>query len=115
MPETVETDARDDSARSFTLAVYVLQIAGIAAGITAIAGVIINYIKRDDVRGTVYKSHFNWQIRTFWWALLWFIVGTATIELLGLGILVLIVAGIWYLYRIVRGMIAWSRNRPVEA
>ena len=65
--------------------------------------------RRDDVRGTFLDSHFSWQIRTFWWALLWFLLGgLLTITIIGavIGIPLLIVVGIWVLYRIARGWLA---------
>ncbi len=114
MSEVAEHETRAQSARNLILAVYILQAAGLAAGITAVAGVIINYLKRDEARGTVYESHFTWQIRTFWWALLWLAVGSILAEVL-IGFVVLAVAGLWYLYRIARGLIAWSRSRAMEA
>lgn len=113
MSELAENDAREQSARNFTLAVYVLQAAGIVAGVTALVGVAINYAKRSETRGTIYESHFNWQIRTFWWGLLWLAVGSVLTEVL-IGFLILAVAGVWYLYRVIRGLIAWSGNRALE-
>ena len=78
-------------------------------GWPSIIAVIINYVKRGDVRGTFLDSHFSWQIRTFWWALLWFLLGgLLTITIIGavIGIPLLIVVGIWVLYRIARGWLA---------
>ncbi len=51
--------------------VYGLQAASFFFGITAIAAVIINYVKKDDVLNTWLASHFRWQIRTFWFGLFW--------------------------------------------
>jgi len=56
------------SLKTITTVVYALQALSFAFGVTALVGLIINYVKRDDVAGTLYESHFNWQIRTFWWA-----------------------------------------------
>ncbi len=78
-------------------------------GWPSIIAVIINYVKRSDVRGTFLDTHFSWQIRTFWWALLWFLLGgLLTITIIGavIGIPLLIVVGIWVLYRIARGWLA---------
>src|SRR5262245_5626918 len=44
-------------------------------GLPSIVAVIINYVKRPDARGTYVESHFRWQIRTFWFAVLWCVIG----------------------------------------
>ena len=79
------------------------------SGWPSIIGVIISYVKRGEAKGTFLDSHFSWQIRTFWWALLWFLLGgLLTITIIGavIGIPLLIVVGIWVLYRIARGWLA---------
>lgn len=64
-----------DSNRTLTLILYVLYIIAIfSGGLLAIVALVINYIKRDDVRGSIVESHFTWQIRTFWWYLIWNII-----------------------------------------
>ena len=78
-------------------------------GWPSIIGVIISYVKRGEAKGTFLDSHFSWQIRTFWWALLWVVIGgLLTITIIGalIGIPLLIVVGLWVLYRIVRGWLA---------
>ena len=72
----------------------------------SIAAVILNYYKQASARGTWLESHFRWQIRTFWFALVWFIVGWLMIfTLIGIvvGFVTLIAAGLWVLYRVARG------------
>ena len=79
------------------------------SGWPSIIGVIISYVKRGEAKGTFLDSHFSWQIRTFWWALLWVVIGgLLTITIIGalIGIPLLIVVGLWVLYRIVRGWLA---------
>ncbi len=71
-----------------------------------VAGLIIAYVKRGDASGTWLESHFRWQIRTFWFALLmtiiaWLLIFTAIGALVGLPMLILIT--LWLIYRIVRG------------
>lgn len=86
------------------------------SGWPSIIGVIINYVKRSDVQGTFLESHFSWQLRTFWWALLWFLIGgLLTITIIGavIGIPLLIVVGIWVLYRIARGWLALASGKPM--
>jgi uncharacterized membrane protein len=94
------------------MAVYVLQIASVFIGVTLIAGVIINYVKRRDVEGTWLESHFRWQIRTFWWTLLWFGVGLALIVIV-VGLFVLMAAAIWLLYRAIKGWVELEERRPM--
>jgi len=79
-------------------------------------------VKRSDVRGTYLDSHFRWQIRTFWFALLWFVVGALlwvllAIVLIGfvIGPLVMIGTGLWVIYRIARGWLALRSGDPVPA
>lgn len=98
-------------------------LAGTAFVVTAflfswasIIGVILNYVKRDDVRGTFLESHFAWQIRTFWFAALWAAVALGcAITVIGLPLawVVIVVAGVWVLYRIVRGWLALVSNRTM--
>ncbi len=84
------------------------------SGWPSIIAVIINYVKRDSVRGTFLDSHFSWQIRTFWWSLLWVVIASvmiATIIGMVIGVPIMIVVGLWILYRIIRGWLAlMSRN-----
>jgi len=102
------------SLKSLTLVVYILQVASVFVGITAIVGVIINYVKRDEAAGTVYESHFDWQIRTFWWMLAWSVLGFILIFAFGLGLLIWFVAGIWAIYRVVKGWLKLNDNQPVQ-
>jgi uncharacterized membrane protein len=89
-------------------------------GWPSIIAVIINYVKRSDARGTWLESHFTWQIRTFWWAMLWalvvFLVGLPlTLVVVGFGIWALgyFILGIWAIYRIVKGWSRLANRRPV--
>jgi uncharacterized membrane protein len=93
--------------------VYILQALSFMFGVTALVGLIINYVKREDAVGTVYQSHFDWQIRTFWWGLLWGVLGCLLIIALGLGFLMLFVAWIWAIYRVVKGWLKLIEGKPV--
>ena len=90
-------------------------------GLPSIIAVIMNYARQSDVRGTFLESHFRWQIRTFWFALLWVIV------ILGLSLPLMLVIvgfvtlwigfvllGIWVIYRIIRGWLALRDQQPVN-
>lgn len=85
-------------------------------GWPSIIAVILNYVKRDEVRGTYLASHFSWQIRTFWYALLWLLIAVIlVVTVIGIPAawLIAIFAGLWVLYRIVRGWIALAANQPM--
>jgi uncharacterized membrane protein len=100
--------------KTITMVIYALQALSFVFGITAIVALIINYVKREDVKGTLYENHFNWQIRTFWWGLLWFVLGTITAWFL-IGFVVLFVVWIWVIYRVVKGWLKLSEGKPVQA
>jgi len=89
-------------------------------GWPSIIAVIINYVKRNDTRGTWLESHFTWQIRTFWFAVLWSciigILGAVfLIVLIGIGIWVagFFILGVWAIYRIATGWMRLNDRRPV--
>ena len=117
---------------NWTTAIYALHAFSLLTGILgaatvvgafltgwpSIIAVILNYVKRSEVRGTWLESHFRWQIRTFWFGLLWialcglFVVGT-----LGIGILIawlpIGLVSLWFIYRIARGWMALSDGRSM--
>lgn len=87
-------------------------------GVPSIIAVVINYLKRDEARGTLLESHFRWQIRTFWFALLWcLIAGFLFITFIGipLAVAVFIASGLWVIYRIARGWLALRDRKPMYA
>ena len=116
----------------WTQAIYALHALSLLTGILgaatvvgafligwpSIIAVILNYVKRSEVRGSWLESHFRWQIRTFWFGLLWvalcilFVVFT-----LGIGLLLvwfpIAIVSLWFIYRIVRGWLALSERRPM--
>lgn len=100
------------SLRQLTMVTYILYAVSPFVGITAIVAVVINYLKRDDARGTLYESHFTWQIRTFWWGLLWTVVGGITVWI-GVGFLILAANAVWLIYRVVRGFLNWNDGKPM--
>ncbi|MBS0313014.1 MAG: hypothetical protein JSS05_02350 [Proteobacteria bacterium] len=99
-----------------TYALYALGL--LTGGLGALAGLIVAYIKRDDVAGTYLRSHMDWLIRTFWWSLLWgalvvvFVFVTlfigAFVAWIPLGILWL-----WGLYRVIKGWLRLADKRAV--
>ena len=91
-------------------------ITAFLTGWPSIIAVILNYVKRSEVRGTWLDSHFSWQIRTFWFALLWLAIG-AVLFLTVIGIpfafAVWFATGIWVLYRIIRGWLALGSQKEL--
>ena len=89
-------------------------------GWPSIVAVIINYVKRGDVRGTWLESHFRWQIRTFWYGALWIgLCALFVIATFGIGILIawlpIVIVSVWFIYRVVRGWLALRDRRPMYA
>jgi uncharacterized membrane protein len=108
----METDERLSSLKTLALAVYILQALGFFVGITWIAAVVINYVKKDEVAGTWLESHFRWQIRTFWFGLLWGVIG-GILCIVFVGFFVLAALAIWIIYRIVKGALALNDAKPM--
>jgi uncharacterized membrane protein len=107
------TEEQLASLKQITMVVYILQALSFAFGVTAIVGLVINYIKKDEVAGTLYESHFDWQIRTFWWGLLWAVVGFVLAFVL-IGFAVMFAAWVWAIYRVVKGWLKLNDNLPVQ-
>jgi uncharacterized membrane protein len=129
------TPAADPSLISYTHIVYALHTLSVLIGLTSpatvvgsfvfglpsIVAVIMNYARQSGARGTFLESHFRWQIRTFWFALLWMaiaLVASAPLVLvLGLGVvtfaLAAAVVGVWVVYRVARGWLALRDARPM--
>lgn len=89
-------------------------------GWPSIIAVVIGYVKRGEARGTWLESHFRWQIRTFWFALLWaallaLVSAPLTLVLLGFGTwaLGLVVLGLWAIYRVARGWMRLNAHEPM--
>jgi uncharacterized membrane protein len=92
---------------------YALQAAGFfLGGLTWIIAVIVDYVKRDDARGTWLESHYRWQIRTFWFGLLWGVIGgVLVVVVIGFGVLA--ADAIWIIYRIVKGWLRLAERREI--
>jgi uncharacterized membrane protein len=128
------SNTSDASLVTWTNVIYLLHAFSLLTGILgaatvigafligwpSIIAVILNYVKRDDARGTWLESHFRWQIRTFWFGLLWVMLCVFfVIMTLGLGILIAWIPlgfiTIWFIYRIARGWLALNARRPMYA
>ena len=103
---------KEQSLKTITTVVYTLQAVSFFIGLSFIAAVIVNYIKQSEVEGTWLESHFRWQIRTFWFSVLWSIIGFVLVFVL-IGYLVLAADALWVIYRIVRGWINLSEGKAM--
>lgn len=110
--EAVKTAEELQALKNVTLVVYGLQTLSFFFGGPALIGLIINYVKRDDARGTLYESHFNWQIRSFWWGLLWLVVG-GVLVIVGVGLIILFASWVWMIYRVVKGWLKLIEGKAV--
>jgi uncharacterized membrane protein len=134
-PSVTVSGQPDASLISYTHIIYALHSLSVLIGLTSavtivgsfifglpsIVAVIMNYARQADARGTFLESHFSWQIRTFWFALLWVLVILALslpLMLVAIGFLTLpagyVLLGIWVIYRIIRGWLALGDRRPVN-
>ncbi len=112
---TNEPTLNKQASRELTMAhvVYLLQAISFFFPITLIAGVIIDYVKKDDVTEAWLASHYRWQIQTFWYGLLFGIIGGALILVL-VGYFILFGLMIWIIYRIIKGWVRLYEYRGVN-
>lgn len=103
--------SREESARTISIIVYLLYLAALANGLTAIVGVILAYIKRDDVRGTVYESHFANAIEIFWVYIVGMLIAVPLCFII-IGIPLVVVLYIWVLFRTIKGLVRASDGQP---
>ncbi|HXN79866.1 MAG TPA: hypothetical protein VN869_03115, partial [Steroidobacteraceae bacterium] len=129
-PITAEAPRVDESLITYTHVIYALHALAVLIGITtfhtivlsfvgslpSIVAVIMNYARRSATYGTFLESHFRWQIRTFWYALLWACVcALLIVTLVGalIGLPGLAAVGIWIAYRVIRGWLALKDRKPM--
>jgi uncharacterized membrane protein len=110
MSEQARVVAMDPKAASSANIVYILYLVGLIIGITPLVGVIMAYLNRGEAPDWV-KSHYQFQIRTFWIGLLASVVGALLIIIL-VGWIILLVAAIWWIVRCVKGMQYLGRQQP---
>jgi len=94
------------------LAVYILYLASYVVGITALVGVIIAHVQIGSTADPMLRSHYQWQIRTFWIGLLYFVIGVVLCFVV-VGIFVLLFWFIWTVVRTVKGLLALNENKPI--
>ena len=81
-------------------------------GLLSVVALIVNYIKREDAHGTIYESHMDWMIATFWWTVLWLVVSSPLWLLFFFpGAIAYTIVGLWYLYRCLRGWLRFADGR----
>lgn len=100
-----------EAERTLVIVAYALHLFGAIAGITSIVGLVINYVKRRQ-HDELFDSHHAWMISSFWWALLWVVIGCITIFVL-VGYVILFLVWLWYIYRHVRGLLAFVNGEPM--
>jgi uncharacterized membrane protein len=120
----------DQTLLSYTHVMYALHSLAVLIGITtfhtivgsfigsipSIVAVVMNYARRSATRGTYLDSHFRWQLRTFWFAVLWACVSVLVmLTIIGIfaGLAGLFALTIWIIYRLVRGWLALRDKRPM--
>ncbi len=89
-------------------------------GLPSIVAVVMNYARRNQVRGTWLATHFSWQLRTFWWAFawvagIWLTFGPLALLLIGIPFMILgyLLIGVWVAYRVARGWLALRDGRAM--
>jgi len=93
-----------------------MVVTAFLTGWPSIIAVIINYVKRGDVRGTWLESHYSWQLRTFWYAVLWLAIGGILfVTLVGIpaAFIMWMATGAWVLYRLIRGWLALTNHKEL--
>lgn len=93
-------------------------VGSFVGSVPSIVAVLLSYVKRGDARGSWAESHYRWQIRTFWFALLWALIAFLLIvTVVGalLGIPLLIALSLWLVYRVVRGWLRLIDRKPMYA
>jgi len=114
MNNAIETDkASVNGEEKSTLTItYVLFGSALVFGITAIVGVILAHIQKGKCSDPILKSHYQWLIKTFWFGMLWSIIGYATI-IIWVGFIVLFATWVWWIYRVVKGAISMGNHKAM--
>ncbi len=113
LPTTVPPPApAPQPAQSDTSAkiIYILYLLSLVVGVTSLVGVIMAYVNVGDAPEPL-KSHYRFQIRTFWIGLLYGVVGVL-LTFVAVGVLVLVFAAVWLIVRCVKGLKALDRREP---
>jgi uncharacterized membrane protein len=121
------TESRQPPATGALVAYILFGIAALVGfaghgflSLVGIVGVIVAYVSRGDLRGTWAESHLTWLIRTFWWSLLWNVLGGVVVLgtlFLGYPIawVIWVATAIWVIYRVVRGFLLFNDRRAIPS
>lgn len=114
IPNNTQTvlDSEEKSQKNTILLVYILQAMLFFVVITYIVAIVINHINKNELQSTWLASHNRWQMRTFWFSLLWYLIGSAMLFLL-IGWVILVANSIWVIYRIAKGWIRLNNGTPM--
>lgn len=115
MNEVIANDAAQasESERTTLTIAYVLHVIGpFTAFLLNIGGVILNHVKAAETRNEYIRSHHVWMLRTFWWTLLWSVLCIPLCFIL-IGFVGYAIVGLWWIYRVIRGLINYSERRPM--
>lgn len=99
--------------KNYVFIAYVTYALGLFIWFTPVVGVILAFIKRDEAQGSIYASHIDYLIKTFWVSLIGMVLGMLTILIL-IGWLILAATGVWLIYRVVVGLIKLNEDKPVS-
>ena len=110
---SMPTGGNPEKARTLLLITYGLFGLSLINGMTAIAGVIIAHIKVNEVTDPFLQSHYRWLIRTFWLGLTGAAIA-AVLMIIYIGMLLMPVVALWFIYRLVKGFLRFNENQPIE-
>lgn len=118
MTQELVFDTRTDAARDWAWWLYVAHAVSFlfTLGAFSFIPLILNYVKRPDTYGTFVHSHHGWQIRSFWWYLVWVVIGWVfAVTFVGIivAIPIWVCAWLWKAYRLIRGFLALNNNEPI--
>ena len=105
------------SERTIPLIAYILHLIGSVTGVLSIGALILNYVRRNDYADGL-ASHHRFMIRTFWWTVLWLVIGWImhlTVILAFIGWVLCAAAWFWYVYRHIRGLVALANGEQMAA
>lgn len=106
-------NAPSSDVKNYVFIAYVTYAVGLLILFTPVVGVIMAYVKRDEAQGSIYASHIDYLIKTFWVSLVGTVLGTFTTLIL-IGWLILLVTAIWFIYRVVIGLIKLNEDKLVS-
>lgn len=118
MSQQLVMDQSAEGAKQFARILYVVHALTFffSVGTLSILVLIVNYVKRPDTQGTIVYSHHTWMIRSFWWYLVWMVLGGILwVTLIGIPVAMVIfaVAWLWMAYRIIRGFLDLNTNKAM--